>query len=371
MQGIVVKLKSVLTKFGPHFNTLPQCLKIRSNHKSAKMSKLISINPNRCAFKAPVNKKQKMINDMLSRGEIPATDYMRLWALKTGAYGGSKSLLLETSHQHYLFNCGEGIQRAINTIKKKAGRLDDIFLTHKSWSNIGGLYGLLLTRAGANREGGTLNVLNLHGPPGVEQILQMAKQFQDTQEMLGDVEKHEISNRNYSNYQVDVEYVKISSTLEETKTIAENESAEIVQNSSNTDTNFSVAYIVKPKKSRWKLDKMKLAELNVKSRGPWLTELVNGNPHTLEDGRVITREEICIPPPYVPPIVILECPGEGYLKSLLSSDRLQQLADSGIEAPQLIVHMTPGCIIDREDYQEFMKRFVLNNKFQLKLYSIY
>ena len=333
------------------------------------MSKVISRKPDKGAF--PLNRKERVRNEQFNRGMAPKTDSMRVWVLKSGAFGGAKSVLLETTHHNYLFNCGEGIQRSLASSKIKVVQIDDIFLTHKSWANIGGLYGMLLTRAGANKFRGTEGVLRIHGPPQVEQILQMAKQFQDSPGVLGDVEKHEIISGSYSNYQVDVDYVKILKTSErQAKPIAETEYPEtaeekMMQYSPNEDTDFAVAYIIRPKPGSWKFDLVKLADINVKSRGPWMTELQKGVPHTLEDGRVLTREEVCIPPKPVAPIVILECPSQEYLESLFSSERLKKLSDAGEVEPQLIIHMTPSDIVDREDYQRFMKRFVSNGEFHV------
>ena len=360
LNGAAIKLKPNLITINRFLFTSPQCLINRLDLKFLKMSKDNSRNPDG-AYGIPGNRKEKNINNLLRQGKTPRTDAMSVWVLKTGANGGSKSVLLQTDQKHYLFNCGEGVQRAIYFGKV---HIDDIFITHKSWSNIGGLYGLLLTRAVANKQRGSQAALNVHGPPHVEQILSMAKQFQDTRTVFGDVEKYEIGNSSYSNYQVDIEYVKISNTSEEVNSAKENsslENSDISTNLDKADTNFSVAYIVTPKTGImcWKVDLPKLLKLNV-SPGLWVQELLKGNPYTLEDGSVITREEYCFPPPHVPPIVILECPSEGHLKSLLSNEKLLNLATAGDGAPQLIVHMTPGKIVDREDYQEFMKRFVPN-----------
>uniref|UniRef100_A0A8C3LBJ4 Zinc phosphodiesterase ELAC protein 2 n=1 Tax=Chrysolophus pictus TaxID=9089 RepID=A0A8C3LBJ4_CHRPC len=45
----------------------------------------------------------------------------------------------------YLFNCGEGTQRAMQEHKLKISHLDSIFLSRVAWANVGGLPGMILT----------------------------------------------------------------------------------------------------------------------------------------------------------------------------------------------------------------------------------
>lgn len=62
----------------------------------------------------------------------------------------------------YLFNCGEGTQRLAHEHKVKLSRLEHIFITSKTWRNIGGLPGLSLTLQGV----GVPRIV-LHGPEGL------------------------------------------------------------------------------------------------------------------------------------------------------------------------------------------------------------
>ena len=60
----------------------------------------------------------------------------------------------------------------------------------------------------------------------------------------------------------------------------------------------------------------------------------------------------------VPPVVVLECPSEDYLESMISSDKLNELSEEEDCKPQLMVHMSPADIVDREEYKMFLDRFV-------------
>ena len=61
--------------------------------------------------------------------------------------GGPKSLLLHTDHRRYLFNCGEGTQRLTSqlALSRTLAQLEHVFITSKSWQNLGGLPGMCLS----------------------------------------------------------------------------------------------------------------------------------------------------------------------------------------------------------------------------------
>ena len=63
---------------------------------------------------------------------------------------------LFTDNQCYLFNCGEGVQRTLQSYKVSASRLNTVLLTSTAWRNTGGLPGFLLTKAAATDTRGSL-----------------------------------------------------------------------------------------------------------------------------------------------------------------------------------------------------------------------
>ena len=60
----------------------------------------------------------------------------------------------------FLFNCGEGTQRLAAEHKFKLAKVENMFFTHTSWKNVGGLPGVVLTL----QDSGCANI-SLHGPP--------------------------------------------------------------------------------------------------------------------------------------------------------------------------------------------------------------
>lgn len=70
----------------------------------------------------------------------------------------SSSILLQTPLQSYLFNCGEGIERALASCGTSLDTVSQVFLTQKSWETLGGV--AVLIHRTSNRYG---SPPNFHG----------------------------------------------------------------------------------------------------------------------------------------------------------------------------------------------------------------
>ncbi|CAL4106636.1 unnamed protein product, partial [Meganyctiphanes norvegica] len=88
---------------------------------------------------------------------------IHLKVVGSGANGAPTGLYVFTEHKKYLFNCGEGSQRMAFEHKIKLSMMEHVLITHKSWKNIGGLPGILLTMQDTG-----VPEIKLHGPPGIE-----------------------------------------------------------------------------------------------------------------------------------------------------------------------------------------------------------
>lgn len=51
----------------------------------------------------------------------------------------SPSILLQTPLQSYLFNCGEGTERALESCGGSIGFVSQVFLTQRHWGTLGGI----------------------------------------------------------------------------------------------------------------------------------------------------------------------------------------------------------------------------------------
>ena len=285
--------------------------------------------------------------------------------LKSGAFDGARSVVLETHKQKYLFNCGEGTYRCLldTKLKTEQWKIKDILITHKSWENLGGLYAMLFRRKLGDmlppaiklgsESGSTLkdanSKVNIHGPPNVENVLlepyNLDQYDCDFTDVLTHTQKHEISKGSYSDSEFDIEYVKIP------------KSASLQTNTDKTDSDFSVAYIVKPKPIAI-IDNSKVNALGIGEDGKRKSTSFWEKPNTIYNGRVIVRGETDNQPEPVPLVVVLECPNDDFLESMISSDKLNDLSEHKDCQPQLMIHMSPADVVDREEYRMFLDRFV-------------
>ena len=98
--------------------------------------------------------------------------YMYFQVVGNGALGGGKSLFLYTDATKYLFNCGEGSQRACLEYggHRTLSNMTDIFVTKNSWKNLGGLPGMLLSV----RSTGAPDI-TIHGPPVLMNYMRQPK----------------------------------------------------------------------------------------------------------------------------------------------------------------------------------------------------
>ena len=121
---------------------------------------------------------QRQIKKVAKSKYPPST--VTLQVLGSGAKGAPTSLYIFTDQSWYipyyskllipyhvliivssfLFNCGEGTQRLAYEHKLKLAKIENMFFTHTSWKNVGGLPGVALTL----QDSGCSNI-SLHGPP--------------------------------------------------------------------------------------------------------------------------------------------------------------------------------------------------------------
>lgn len=97
-----------------------------------------------------------------------------LSACVTGLHGGdsSPSLVVSTTNNKYIFNCGEGLQRFCMEHRQRIVRCDGLFFTRICSETLGGLAGMLLTLADQGRP-----TLAAFGGPGLVDYLSATRHF--------------------------------------------------------------------------------------------------------------------------------------------------------------------------------------------------
>jgi len=230
-----------------------------------------------------------------------------------------------TGQTKYIFNCGEGIQRLAQEHKCKLINLQHMFVTSTSWSNLGGIPGMLLTI----QDIGVPNV-NIHGPKGTMEIFKAFNKFIQ----LNNLKIHEANcDKPFTDKVTSITYVPIvSRNVQKTDaaTIGEEEIDDDI-NYYNYSTNSNgklvpdritkinklrkitqipnkgmissvMSYICKLHPRASKLNLEKCIELGVRP-GPELGLLKSGHDVTLPNGTIVLSKDVL--PPSIPGPIFL------------------------------------------------------------------
>ncbi|CAG5051844.1 unnamed protein product [Parnassius apollo] len=333
----------------------------------------------------------------------PSTVYLQV--LGSGARGAPNTLYLFTDQKRYLFNCGESTQRLAHEHKVKLTRLDHIFITNKSWKNLGGLPGLSLTL----QDVGVPNI-TLHGPEGLDELYNATRRFVIMKDMNVTMAKCSPSEDFVDNVMT-VKYVllcpdtilqpqpnhvakkpKLNNTSED-KSLEEfnhddtdyyrsdvrcmeanknnsvktkpklsperdtvKKKTEKVLNELQGKSHCTVAYICTLKKRLGTLDLEKCVEKGVKP-GPLLGQLKNGQDVVLPDGTLVKSKDVKTPDDPGPVFIVLEVPDISYLKEEEFSPHFDNGVNPKENIPTLIVHYTPPHVFHHPTYRAFLSMF--------------
>uniref|UniRef100_A0A8C3LBJ9 Zinc phosphodiesterase ELAC protein 2 n=1 Tax=Chrysolophus pictus TaxID=9089 RepID=A0A8C3LBJ9_CHRPC len=195
----------------------------------------------------------------------------------------------------YLFNCGEGTQRAMQEHKLKISHLDSIFLSRVAWANVGGLPGewLLFPGPAAGVGRGSQNYLKaIRLFPGPLKRMDLGK-------------------------------------------------------------------YIHPKKGKFLVIKAQEMGLPVGTPAilPIITALKNGESITFE-GKELSPEELCTPGDPGPVFIVLECPHEGFVDAVCENETFRRYQEGLSENKvALVIHMTPESVLRDSRYQQWLERF--------------
>ncbi|GAB6025734.1 hypothetical protein CHUAL_014047 [Chamberlinius hualienensis] len=317
------------------------------------------------------------------KGKGIAASSVYLQIIGNGSDGSPRSLNVFTDQWSYLFNCGEGTQRAAHEYKTKLARLEHIFFTHRSWANIGGLPGLILTIQSIG-----VPKITFHGPNGVARLFEMTQGFM----LTDDIDIHEkcVKEQEHSDHILNVKYVPLYGGKRERRlTACETIDSETIDdyydhikkkrlrlggqsdNISNPvkkckliadqedDRDVSVAYICKPTEKPGTLSMEKCLDKKVPI-GPLLGQLKDGKDVVLPNGELVRSIDVVSPPEPSPVFIVLECPTEEFLDDLLEAPSFrnhQKDAEDPKDVAAVVVHFTPAAVVKTAKYQEWLERF--------------
>ncbi|XP_067860410.1 zinc phosphodiesterase ELAC protein 2 isoform X2 [Heptranchias perlo] len=319
----------------------------------------------------------------------PATVYLQV--VGSGSREAGASLYVFSEYNRYLFNCGEGTQRLMQEHKLKVARLDNVFVTRMSWSNVGGLSGMILTL----KDTGVPKCV-FSGPPQFDKYLAAIRTFSGSLQGI-DLAVRPYTDTEYTDDTMTVHQVPIFAKLDSKESQRAgspdgspdktspnrscspkaarrqledcgscsqedlNEKPERSPKISNRDPSLVVAFVCKlhPKKGNFLVMKAKELGLPVGTSaiGPIVAALKDGN-SVMFEGKEIRPEEVCTPADPGPTFLVLECPSKAFIDPVCENEQLKMFQTGGSKSPAaLVVHMAPESVLASNVYKSWMERF--------------
>ncbi|KAJ8285283.1 hypothetical protein GJAV_G00025030 [Gymnothorax javanicus] len=297
---------------------------------------------------------------------------MDLTFLGTGSaypspHRGASALVLRTEGDCWLFDCGEGTQTQLMKSPLKAGRITKVFISHLHGDHLFGLPGLLCTVSLNLSPTPTVPhaCVDIYGPQGLKQFLRVALSLSGSQ-LLFPYAVHELEPTADQCPPENETSAMLESVIGEVLHPQERPGRKIVLDGDHDwyplleDERFvvvavrlfhrlpSFGFCVQERDRPGRLNTQLLKDLGVKP-GPVYGQLKSGQSVTLENGRVVTPDEVleeAIPGRKV--CVFGDCSkvvGEGPLQACRGADVLVHEATLGDEHQERAVehgHSTPN-----------------------------
>ncbi len=225
----------------------------------------------------------------------------------------SPCVVIGTENSRFLFEVGEGTQRQVIEHKVRIGKIGGIFLTSSSPYSLGGLPGMMLTIDDTG-----CSQLDIYGPCAAQHYLNGTRNFMRQLGNFHAVSVHPSSQRVIckKKNELTITAVPIRASA---RTCTDADDA-IYQ-----ELGHRVSYIAETPVIPGKFYIDRAAELNI-PKGPMYGKLKNGQSITLEDGTVITPDQVLGPPypsQYLAVISRLDLQDEIMVDSLFSSSDYQ------------------------------------------------
>ncbi|XP_076234305.1 ribonuclease Z isoform X2 [Calliopsis andreniformis] len=289
---------------------------------------------------------------------------------------------MSTDHENYVFNCGEGMQRLACEYSIKLSKLSHIFVTKPSWSNIGGLLGVLLTVKSIG-----VSKVNIHCLSKIQEYIEEVKHFASLDDMnISYAPINELEP--YKDKVVTIQYVPIRKALKnsyennpdssnetnycsnkngkrviDVKKVDDHPETEAKKLKVDSDLMCFICE-VKPKPGKLLTDK--LIKLGIRP-GPIYGLLKKGIDITTEKGIVVFSKDVCMPDSSKINFMVVECPSDDYLDSLVNHSAFSKYQiTSSTENKEGIVHcifhITPEEIFSTPQYQDWITKFPPNTQ---------
>jgi ribonuclease Z len=291
-------------------------------------------------------KKHKVLSE-----NVLQRPYRIYWqVIGAGNLGASSNLSLVTENTLYMFNCGEGTQRAGTFIlhNKSVAQTKNVFITQSNWKNLGGLPGLCLTLRGFG-----IPKINIHGPPGCMDIYRATKDFVQLRTFTA------LENQDKDFVDNGLEIQKVQLSCEEQTMPSEIHKSWVLDDADKENeeavypyTNCVQAYICKFLPRVGRLNAEKCVDFGVPP-GPLFGQLKAGKDITLPDGTIVRSSDVLGDSSPTSSSIVLEIPHTKYLDSLQAHTPKFKEAEN----LQHIFHFSPPEVAEDPRYRSWMQEF--------------
>lgn len=283
--------------------------------------------------------------------------------------GGVRSLLIDADKSRYMFNCSENTHRILQSEKKNQrvlNTLQGVFITKKSWQNLGGFPGICLS----SRNSGNNSVV-LHGPEYCLELFEAMKEFV----VLYDFEviHHSFEDGVAEDGTLSVEHVHLKpsgklfyppnpkhspwvpllGSARPSDEVRKSFLDQVYSKKSLPYDESVVAYIVTIKPCTSSVSMAKCLELKIPV-GPLTEKLKCGETITLQSGKIVRPDEVCEPQDTPKKVLVVECPSDKYFGALRESVKLK--FDDKDELIY-VFHFTSMKVASHPEYKDWIAQF--------------
>lgn len=276
--------------------------------------------------------------------------------LGNGNAESSASVVLNFPEERYLFDCGDGTQRISTEYTTKFSRLKQILLTSLSAPSIGGLLGFLLTQI----DSGTRE-LQLVAPEGLSNLIFSARSFFNRPSVILQVKGIDLET---SSQQTPIQVAQSSNlTIQAVPIRCRRDQPILTSFGAHYDT---VSYICRLCDTRGKFDPEKALALGVK-KGRNFGVLQKGQSVTIDDGTVITSDQVMSPSQPGAVVLVIACPTLDHIHNICNSHAFSprtldlfyqdEVKENNQKRHCVIFHLAPLQVLQNELYKNWCNAF--------------
>ncbi|KAK4475677.1 hypothetical protein MN116_000945 [Schistosoma mekongi] len=304
----------------------------------------------------PVNITKRFFKNHKYSGEQMVPPHsISLVVIGNGRAGSPKSVLIDTGVCRYLVNCGECTQRSLSESRLKSSRVQHVFLTRMSWDCASGLLGVALTAKAAG-----VKKLTVHGPSELEHLMQLTRPFTDCK--TTDIVMSDIRNKCYTDNAFRIQSFQISKSKNINR---EPVSKRRKENQNHIMEPNVFVYYFQPFRTRRKLIMAKAIEAGIPHsvfKSGEIQAVINGQNLVLDNGRIISPDEVTTPSLPSRNMLFIDCPDSDYISAFMSNEELfnsiqSEKSDENLTpGVSFVIHFIPPGMFYSDQYQKFIQK---------------